>query len=154
MKPIYLASDSKARRKLLKIFGLKFRVRPARIKERKGLLNLSYAELVKRNALAKAREVAGRVKYGIIIGADTIVVQDKKIFGKPANLSAAKKMLKTLSQKPQWLYTGIAIIDKEEVARLYESGLSCEKISEINPSKKPKKLYNLLPLRLNDRTRI
>jgi len=63
--------------------------------------------------LRKAKEVARKVRDGIIIAADTIVVQDKKIFGKPENLKEAQRMLKRLSQKPQWLYTGLAIIDKD-----------------------------------------
>lgn len=108
---IYLASDSKARRKLLRIFGLKFKVLPSRIKEEKKN-KLSYSALVKKNALLKAQDVAGRVKSGIVIAADTIVVQDRRIFGKPKNLHDARKMLKTLSGKPQWLYTGLAVIDK------------------------------------------
>ena len=114
MKNIYLASDSQARRKLLNIFGLKFKVVSSKSKEESMAGHLSYAALVKRNALTKAQNVAGRVKNGIIIGADTIVVQDKKIFGKPRDLKDAQRMLKRLSQKPQWLYTGIAIIDKDK----------------------------------------
>lgn len=114
MRNIYLASDSQARRKLLNIFGLKFKVISSKIKEGRRAGHLSYAALVKRNALTKAQNVAGRVKNGIIIGADTIVVQDKRIFGKPGDLEDAHRMLKKLSQKPQWLYTGIAIIDKDK----------------------------------------
>lgn len=110
---IYLASDSKARRQLLNIFGLRFKVIPGKIKE-ESKLGLSYAALVKRNALEKAKNVSQRVKKGIIIGADTIVAQDKKIFGKPKNLKEARLMLKRLSGKPQWLYTGIAIINKDK----------------------------------------
>jgi len=113
MRRIYLASDSQARRKLLNIFGLKFKVISSKIKEERMVGHLSYAALVKRNALTKAQNVAGRVKNGIIVGADTIVVQGKKIFGKPKDLKDAHRMLKRLSQKPQWLYTGIAIIDKD-----------------------------------------
>src|SRR3989338_7061561 len=113
MRNIYLASDSQARRKLLNIFGLKFKVVSSKSKEERMAGNLSYAALVKRNALTKAQNAAARVKNGIIIGADTIVVQDKKIFGKPRDLEDAQRMLKRLSQKPQWLYTGIAIIDKD-----------------------------------------
>jgi len=114
MKNIYLASDSKARKKLFEIFGLKFKVLPARIKEERRAGHLSYAKLVKRNAFEKAKQAAQRVKRGIIIAADTIVVQDKKIFGKPRDLKDAKEMLKKLSRKPQWLYTGIAVIDKDK----------------------------------------
>ena len=113
MRNIYLASDSKARKKLLDIFGLRFKVISSRIKEGKKAGHLSYAALVERNALLKAENVAKRIKNGIIIGADTIVVQNKKIFGKPKNLKEAQIMLKRLSQKPQWLYSGLAIIDKD-----------------------------------------
>ena len=120
MRKIYLASDSKARRKLLKIFGLKFKVLPARIRERERTVRSSYAKLVKENALEKAKEVAKRVKSGIVIGADTIVVQDKKIFGKPKNLRDAHLMLKRLSSRPQWLYSGIAIIDKDKNKKLVD----------------------------------
>jgi len=114
MRNIYLASHSKARKKLLKIFGLKFKILPGRIKEKRTRGNLSYAELVKRNALAKAEDVAAKVEKGIIIGADTIVVSDGKIFGKPKDLKAARLMLKQLSIRPQWVYTGIAIVDKDK----------------------------------------
>jgi MAF protein len=114
MRNIYLASDSRARKELFKIFGLKFKVISSRIKEKRKAAGLSYAALVKSNALRKAGDVAGRVKNGIIIAADTIVVQDKKIFGKPKDLKDARLMLKKLSRKPQRLYTGVAIIDKDK----------------------------------------
>jgi MAF protein len=110
---IYLASNSKARRKILKIFGFKFKVLPGNVKEKRKLGGLSYAGLVKANALNKAEDASKKIKSGIVIAADTICVQDGKIFGKPCNLKDAKNMLKTLSAKPQWLYTGIALVDKE-----------------------------------------
>jgi len=121
MRQIYLASDSKARKKLLQVLGLKFRVLPSRIKEEKNA-GVSYAAMVKNNALKKAKYAALKVRSGVIIGADTIVVQDKKIFGKPKNLKDARLMLKKLAKKPQWLYTGIAIIDKDnnKVKTAYE----------------------------------
>ncbi len=112
MTTIYLASKSKARKKLLERFGLKFKVLPPKVRERKSRGNLSYAQLVKYNACNKAKEVAARVKEGIIIAADTICVQEDKIFGKPGNMSEARRMLKKLSSKPQWLYTGLAVIKK------------------------------------------
>ncbi|MDD5238612.1 MAG: Maf family nucleotide pyrophosphatase, partial [Candidatus Omnitrophica bacterium] len=114
MKKIYLATESKARRELFKIFGLKFKALPSLVKERRKTGSLSYAELVKTNALEKARRVAKNCKSGIIIGADTIVVADGKIFGKPKSLKGARKMLRQLSARPQWLYTGIAVIDKDK----------------------------------------
>jgi MAF protein len=110
---IYLASKSKARRKILKTFGFKFKVLPSQIKEKRSLRGLSYAGFVKANALDKAKDVSKKIKSGIVIAADTICVQDGRIFGKPRNLKDAKVMLKILSAKPQWLYTGIAVVDKE-----------------------------------------
>jgi MAF protein len=114
MKNIYLASNSKARRSLLKLYGLKFKSLSSGVKEkRKKEKGLSYAGLVKSNALKKASSAALKIKKGIIIAADTIVVQDGRIFGKPRDLEDARRMLKRLSRNPQWLYTGIALIDKE-----------------------------------------
>ena len=98
---------------------MKFRVLPSKIQEKRKSA-ISFAQLVKRNALEKARDVAARVKGGIIIGADTIVVQGKDIFGKPKNLKDAHRMLKRLSAKPQWLYTGIAVIDKDKKKTLLD----------------------------------
>src|SRR3989338_7629641 len=114
MRKIYLASDSRARKKILALAGLKFKVIKSRVKEKRVAGSLSYAILVKRNALVKAKDVVRRVKSGVIIGADTIVVEGKKIFGKPKNLKEAKAMLKRLMQKPQWIYTGLVVIDKDK----------------------------------------
>lgn len=110
---IYLASESKARKKILETFGFKFKVKSSKIKEIRDLNGLSYAGLVKANALNKAEDVSKRIRSGIVIGADTICVQDGMIFGKPRNLKEASKMLKLLSAKPQWLYTGLAVVDKD-----------------------------------------
>ena len=112
MNRIYLASKSKARKKLLERFGLKFKILPSKVKEQSKRGNLSYSQLVRNNARAKAEEAASRVAGGIIIAADTICVQDGKIFGKPKNMLDARRMLKQLSSKPQWLYTGLAVIKK------------------------------------------
>ncbi len=112
MEKIYLASKSKARKKLLEKFGLKFKVLPATVKEKSRRGNLSYSQLVQNNARQKAEAAAARVAGGIIIAADTICVQDGKIFGKPKDLPGARRMLKKLSSKPQWLYTGLAVIHK------------------------------------------
>jgi len=119
---IYLASNSKARKKLLEKLGLKFQVFPSKIKEKTRRGNLSFAQLVQINARNKARDVANKLSDGIIIAADTICVQDGKIFGKPKNIPDARRMLKQLSSKPQWLYTGLAVIKKvkgkEKLAKL------------------------------------
>ena len=110
---IYLASGSLARRKLLRILGLSVKVIPSGVIEKRTITG-SFSQLVKDNALRKARQVARQVKQGIIIGADTITVQDKTIFGKPKSLKQAKQTLRRLSGQPAWVYTGVAVIDLDK----------------------------------------
>jgi len=109
---IYLASKSKARKKLLERFGLKFKILSVRVREEDRRGSLSYAKLAQKNAQRKAQAAAAKVSSGVVIAADTLCVQDGKIFGKPKNLRDARKMLKQLSRKPQDLYTGLAVIKK------------------------------------------
>jgi septum formation protein len=110
MRKIILASRSKARQSLLRQIGLKFCVVLSDINESHDLKK-GCAELVTNNALKKARDVAKRVDSGVVISADTVVLVGKKIIGKPKNLGDAFRTLKLLSRKPQWVYTGIAVID-------------------------------------------
>ena len=111
MSNIILASSSAQRRKLLKLTGIRFRVIPSRAKEA-ARIKTTCSDLVKHNALLKAQEVASRFKTGIVIGADTLVYAGKKIIiGKPRNLKDAKRILKILTSSPQWVYTGVAVID-------------------------------------------
>ncbi len=123
MRKIYLASDSRARQKLLGIFGFKFRVIPSNITEDERVYGLSHPQLVRRNALRKAKEVAKKVPGGIIIAADTISAQGNKIFGKPRNIKDARRMLGALSRKPQWVYSAVAVIDKDK----NKTRTACEK---------------------------
>ena len=109
-KVIILASASKARRKLLKQTGLRFRVVESGVKEGR-LLKGRLRDFVIANAVKKARDVAGRFGTGVVIGADTVVLAGKKIIGKPRSMRDAVKSLKALSKKPQWVYTGLAVID-------------------------------------------
>jgi len=109
-KVIILASASKARRRLLKQTGLKFRVVESRVRESRRLQG-PCRDLVIANAVKKARNVAERFDSGIVIGADTVVLVGKKTVGKPKNMRDAFLSLKNLSRKPQWVYTGLAVID-------------------------------------------
>jgi septum formation protein len=110
MRRIILASKSKARQKLLREVGLEFAVRVSRARESKDLKR-GCAGLVVKNALKKAEDVASRHDSGVVISADTVILCGKKIVGKPKNLKDAFNTLKLLSRKPQWVYSGIAVID-------------------------------------------
>lgn len=136
MKEIYLASQSKARRQLLGLCGLRFKVLVTRARESRITKGGSYADLVKGNALRKALSAAKKIRKGIVIAADTIVVQNGRVFGKPKGLKQARRMLKQLSSRPHVLYTGVAVTDKEsgrtmaacERTRIFMDRLSDEEI--------------------------
>lgn len=110
MRKIILASRSRARRKLLKDIGIKFTVAISNVREKRSI-RTNCSDLVLENALAKARDIAKRCDSGLIIAADTVVLVGKSIVGKPKNIRDAFQTLKLLSRKPQWVYTGIAVID-------------------------------------------
>jgi len=119
MRKIILASQSKARQKLLKEIGLRFQVAQSAVKESRELKR-GCAALVMRNAFKKAKDVAKRFKSGVVIGADTVVLSGSRIIGKPSSMSDALRSLKLLSRKPQWVYTGIAIIDIENKGLFFD----------------------------------
>jgi septum formation protein len=116
MRKLILASRSTARRKLLNDIGLKFTVSAPNVKEKR-IIKTDCAALVMENALSKALDVAGRTKTGIVIAADTVVLVGKRIIGKPKNIKDAFRTLRLLSRKPQWVYTGIAVIDIDKNKR-------------------------------------
>lgn len=110
MRKLILASRSKARSRLLKAIGLKFSVVTSNIREER-IIKTCCGDLVVENAVNKAKDIARRFDSGIVIAADTVVLAGKKIIGKPKNINDAFITLKLLSRKPQWVYTGIAVID-------------------------------------------
>jgi len=105
---IVLASKSPRRAKLLKQINLTYKILTAEIDEsiRK---NEKPVAAVKRLAAEKLEAVVPLVKEGIIITADTIVVLNNKIIGKPKDEKDAEKILKTLSGKTHFVYTGFSV---------------------------------------------
>ncbi len=106
--PIILASKSPRRKKLLKQIGLNFKVKAFDVNEELAQ-NIQPAKLAKKLALQKLEAARKKIKNSIIITADTIVVLDGEILGKPKNKSDAVKMLKKLSGAKHYVYTGFAI---------------------------------------------
>lgn len=106
--PVYLASKSPRRRKLLKQIGLTFKSTSVDLDEiiLKGEMP---ARAAKRLALEKLELAKKKIKNGIIITADTIVVLNKKIIGKPETEAEAVKLLKALSGNTHTVYTGFAV---------------------------------------------
>ena len=112
MRPLILASQSPRRKILLKQIGMKVRVIPSHVAEILSS-NQTPGDNAKRIALEKAAEVAARLQTGIVIGADTIVVIDHHVLGKPKSKDDAKRMLKLLSGREHSVFTGFALIDVE-----------------------------------------
>jgi septum formation protein len=109
---IYLASKSPRRRKLLKQIGLNFKSFSVDLDEE--VLDGEHPiRTVKRLSQEKMTLASAKVKEGIIITADTIVVLDKQIIGKPKNKKDAVKILNLLSDKKHYVYTGFSIMDKK-----------------------------------------
>jgi septum formation protein len=108
--PLILASQSPRRKVLLEQIGLSFSVRPSSVRE--DLWDHETPDHnVRRIALSKAREIAATTRRGIVIGADTVVVIDGTILGKPKSKSEAVRMLKRLSGRMHTVYTGFALVD-------------------------------------------
>ena len=109
-KPIILASNSPRRKELLSQIGLTFTSDPADVDERI-LPGEGAEEYAIRVALDKARVAAERAGTGIIIAADTIVLLDTAILGKPADSRDAERMLDMLSGRMHTVITGMAVMD-------------------------------------------
>lgn len=105
---IVLASASPRRRELLSQLGLEFEICVSSAGETEGPDPI---ETARQAALAKASEVASKVLDALVIGADTIVVIDEEILGKPTSPSEAEAMLKKLKGKAHRVITGVAIVD-------------------------------------------
>lgn len=106
--PLFLASKSPRRRKLLKQLNLRFKSFSVEMDE-VIYPNESPSKAVIRLSREKMNLAKGKVNKGIIITADTIVVLEKKILGKPINKKDAYHILKTLSGKTHTVYTGYSV---------------------------------------------
>ena len=106
---IILASQSPRRQELLGQMGVKFRVVIAEVAEEHGHGRAARA-ICKRNALAKAAVVAEKFPKQTVLGADTLVHLDDELFGKPANLAEARRMLGRLSGRTHQVTTACALV--------------------------------------------
>ena len=105
-----LASKSPRRRELLKKIGLQAEMMTASVDESL-IKNVPPENTVTELALLKATDVA---KYfcgdTYVIGADTVVCVDDEILGKPKNIEDAKRMLRLLSGRSHFVYTGYCVV--------------------------------------------
>ncbi len=136
MKKVILASQSPRRINLLKQVGFEFKAEPSSYEE-ENHLDMAPKDLTEYLSLKKAEDVAEKYKGSIIIGADTIVLIDGEVLGKPKTPENAKRMLEKLSGKAHSVVTGFTIIDAEtgkHVSKSIETKVYFKKLSdeEIN----------------------
>lgn len=122
---LVLASQSPRRRELLSLIQKDFTVQSSCVEEivPEGL---TAEETVVYLAKLKAEEVAQRLKIStdsqktVVIGADTVVVLDGEIMGKPKDRDDCIRMISLLSGRQHEVYTGVAIVVKGQTESFYQ----------------------------------
>ena len=140
---LILASNSPRRREILHSLGYSFKVIPSLFDE-KGV-SFSAQDMARELAYLKAKEVFDRENREniVVLGADTIVLLEDTILGKPKNREEAFNMLKSLSNKTHLVITGYALIldgkeiKGEDVSKVTFNNLSDEFINEYIDNKRP-----------------
>ena len=132
---LILASSSPRRRELLRNAGIDVTVKPADVPE-DHCPGESPREFAERLALAKAQAVAKDHPHDFVLGADTIVVVDDEIFGKPRDAADAARMLTRLSGREHEVLTAVCLIapagkvmTESEVAKVAFGGMSAKEIA-------------------------
>jgi septum formation protein len=117
--PLVLASGSPRRRELLAQAGYRFEVQVSSVAEAR-LPDEDAIRFATRLAREKAEDVFARSSPGVVVlGADTVVVCDGEVMGKPADATDAERMLLRLSGRTHQVVTGVAVVwgdDSAEIA--------------------------------------
>ena len=109
---IVLASASPRRQQLLASMGLSFEVAVSHVDE--ALHQDSPPALARHLSLSKARAVADIYPRSLIVAADTLVVVDNRILGKPANEKMAFEMLVRPRNRRHMVYSGLSLLDMRQ----------------------------------------
>jgi septum formation protein len=135
MNKIILASASPRRSELLARVGINFEIQPSLIDESSIEITGSPEQKAMQLALLKARDVAKSLEKGIVLGADTIVVLDGEIFGKPKDNEEAFLMLSNLSGRSHTVITGVAIVNAENGLNKVSFEATKVTFSHLTPSR-------------------
>ncbi len=110
---LVLASGSPRRREILEAAGLGFEVVLSRVTEDPPVAGEGAEHYAMRMARLKAQAVSAKLGHGIVLGADTVVVLDGAILGKPASAAEAVEMLRCLRDRDHEVTTGLSVVDCE-----------------------------------------
>jgi nucleoside triphosphate pyrophosphatase len=108
--PLLLASTSPQRRAILEQLGLPFDVVAPRYEEAGHGVDVDPIGLVCEHARGKARSVAREAGERPVLGVDTAVVLDGRVYGKPADATDAEVMLEELSGRPHVVVSGLCML--------------------------------------------
>ena len=135
---IILASSSERRIYLLKKSGINFIAvnhnleREPRFNEFSQKMPVSIGDFVQNLAFMKAKSLQDDYPENWIIGSDTLIYMNGKVYGKPKDLSDAFNMLKELSGKTHEVYTGICLINKSKNIYITDYDKTAVKIKPLN----------------------
>jgi septum formation protein len=141
-KMLVLASASPRRQELLRNAGITFEVQPANIPE-DPLPGEAAKDYVERLAREKALAIASQRPQDVVLGADTVVVVDRQLLGKPSDAKDAARMLRMLSGRKHEVITGVCVVVRgqskvaSETTRVTMSGLSDKDVAEYVASGEP-----------------
>jgi septum formation protein len=136
---LILASASPRRAEILRNAGLLFEIRKTGVDESR-LADEPPGDYVRRLAVAKALSAAAEYREldgeALVLGADTVVVVDADILGKPASQDDARTMLRRLSGRVHEVHTGVALLRipgterrvVEEITRVHFASLTEQEI--------------------------
>ncbi|GMU97070.1 MAG: Maf family protein [Ignavibacterium sp.] len=130
--PIYLASKSPRRRRLLKQLNLKFKSFSVETGE-KVKRNESPQDAVIRIAQEKMQYALRKIEKGIVITADTLVFLDNKVLGKPKDELDAFRMLKKLSGRTHQVFSAYCIhntVTKKTITEYVKTDVTFRKLTE------------------------
>jgi septum formation protein len=116
-RPLILASASPRRHGLLRSLGLEFRTLASDVQELGEDSGLAPESLALENSRLKALDISSRNPDSYVLGADTIVVLEGRILGKPRDVGHAVAMLRSLSGRWHRVITGCAIINESRGAK-------------------------------------
>ncbi|MGA2898654.1 MAG: Maf family protein [Candidatus Acidiferrales bacterium] len=145
---LILASASPRRAEILRNAGIQFEIRKTDVDESRIVGELP-GDYVRRLALAKALSAATEYRdpldETLILGADTVVVVDADILGKPASQDDARSMLRRLSGRIHEVHTGLALLRKpgaeqrvvEEITRVHFAPLTDREIEDYIATGEP-----------------
>ena len=129
---LILASASSGRTELLRQAGIAFEIDPAHIDEA-AVTAATTEELVCEMAFKKAQETGKRHPGKLILGADTLGLDDAGIFGKPDDAEHAKEMLARLSGKTHYVISGLTLLEQasgRHVNKMAKSAVQFRQLSQ------------------------